>query len=332
MELLRIVAMFLILVLHSNFFTIGEPSANDIIQEPIVSTTRVLVKALSIIGVNVFVLLSGWYGIKFKFNRLLGLFFQILFFNAIGIGVAIFYSKPINCLGALGLDNTYWFINAYLLLYILSPALNLFCESCDKNQFEVLLIAFFVFQTLYGWYPCDTPWIYGGSSTISFIGLYMLAKYLRRFEPIILRWSWWRHIVVYLVMALSMSIIVSFQIKYSINPINRIFYYTSPFLIIASTAFVLLFSKIQIKSKLINWIAASSLAVYLFHMNTYIMPFFKGLLISVFTSTSYWNFLIISIGICLAFYIVATLFDKFRILLWNEINTYIVKLETYITK
>ena len=79
MELLRIVAMFLILVLHSNFFTIGEPSANDIIQEPIVSTTRVLVKALSIIGVNVFVLLSGWYGIKFKFNRLLGLFFKFYF-------------------------------------------------------------------------------------------------------------------------------------------------------------------------------------------------------------------------------------------------------------
>ena len=81
MELLRIVAMFLILMLHSNFFTIGEPSSNDMKYDTLVSLIRVFIKALSIIGVNVFVILSGWYGIRFKLDRLLGLFFR--FFSLI---------------------------------------------------------------------------------------------------------------------------------------------------------------------------------------------------------------------------------------------------------
>ena len=65
-ELLRIIAMVMILGLHVNFLAIGQPSTQEIVSSPIQSFIRLFAEYACIVGVNVFVLISGWFGIHYK--------------------------------------------------------------------------------------------------------------------------------------------------------------------------------------------------------------------------------------------------------------------------
>ena len=71
MELLRIVAMVLVLVVHACDASFGAPAKMQIAETPLISTVKLFMESIVIVCVNLFVLLSGWYGIKAKKNSLL---------------------------------------------------------------------------------------------------------------------------------------------------------------------------------------------------------------------------------------------------------------------
>lgn len=67
MELLRLVNMCMIVFLHLDIFLLKEPQFFNFDSA---SYYRILFnKSLTIISVNVFIMLSGWYGIKMKWER-----------------------------------------------------------------------------------------------------------------------------------------------------------------------------------------------------------------------------------------------------------------------
>ena len=82
-ELLRIIAMVMILGLHVNYLAIGKPSSQDIATSPLQSFLRMFAEYVCIVGVNVFVLISGWFGINYKLKGLCNFLFQSLFFSLI---------------------------------------------------------------------------------------------------------------------------------------------------------------------------------------------------------------------------------------------------------
>ena len=183
-ELLRIVAMFLVLIVHADYFSLGAPSYQDCVNSPIQSLFRIAVESVSIICVNVFVLISGWFGIHFKWNALANFLFQVFFFGVvIYLFSILFLSVPINLKGAAAcvqITTWNWFVKAYICLYLLSPVLNAFCDNANHKTFVSVLVSFFVFQTIYGW-TGSAKFMLQGYSTISFCGLYLLAQYVKRF-------------------------------------------------------------------------------------------------------------------------------------------------------
>jgi surface polysaccharide O-acyltransferase-like enzyme len=58
-ELLRIVAMILVMVVHASFLAIGVPQTIDAISLPIPTYYSFFVEAVSVVCVNVFILISG---------------------------------------------------------------------------------------------------------------------------------------------------------------------------------------------------------------------------------------------------------------------------------
>lgn len=58
-EGLRIIAMFMILMLHVNNFSIGEPTTAEAVDAPIPTLARCVFESISLISVNLFVLISG---------------------------------------------------------------------------------------------------------------------------------------------------------------------------------------------------------------------------------------------------------------------------------
>ena len=79
-ELLRIVAMLFVLIVHSDFVALGTPSTNDCMESGIASFTRIFLETLSYVCVNVFVLISGWFGIKPSKKGFCNFIFQCFFF------------------------------------------------------------------------------------------------------------------------------------------------------------------------------------------------------------------------------------------------------------
>ena len=59
-ELLRILAMFLVIVIHADFLSTGLPSPEEYYADWLPVTTKVLFESISIVCVNVFILISGW--------------------------------------------------------------------------------------------------------------------------------------------------------------------------------------------------------------------------------------------------------------------------------
>lgn len=80
-ELLRILAMLLILVLHANFLAFRFPTNEAIHSQPLTSLGQVWSEALAIVGVNVFILISGYFGIKARVKGIVSLLFQAFFYT-----------------------------------------------------------------------------------------------------------------------------------------------------------------------------------------------------------------------------------------------------------
>lgn len=181
-ELLRIVAMFMVLAVHADFWALGAPSAEDFSANPANAWLRTVLESVTIVCVNVFVLISGWFGIRFSMRGLTNFVFQCVYFLfgiyiiMLAFGLVTLSIKGIA--GCLCLTSSNWFIRAYAALYILSPVLNSFVDKASKRQFAVVLALFFLFQTIWGWSGA-AAFVVNGYSAFSFIGLYLLARYTR---------------------------------------------------------------------------------------------------------------------------------------------------------
>jgi surface polysaccharide O-acyltransferase-like enzyme len=79
-ELLRILAMFLVIVIHADFLSTGLPSPENYYADWLPVTTKVLFESISIVCVNVFILISGWFGIRSSVKSFSQFAFQCLFF------------------------------------------------------------------------------------------------------------------------------------------------------------------------------------------------------------------------------------------------------------
>lgn len=328
MELLRIVTMILVMIVHANFLSIQEPNTFECISSPLTSYIRYFIQGISIISVNVFVLLTGWYGVNFKINNINKIYFQGIFFTIL-VYITFYY---------IGIDydlhladyiyelklNQYWFLVAYLILYILSPVLNIFCKYVPRSQFKTIILIFFVLQTIYGWFIGDEKWYENGYSPISFIGLYLLARYMRLYPNSFTTLSKNKDIIIYFLIVSIVSIISYFNKRLDVISSDTInmYAYTNPLVIIASTYFLLYFSKLSIQqNSLINWIASSAFAVYLLHCHTLILHkiycqtirtyYQQETVLLFFGKTILFIFLI---------FLISILLDKIRIYIWDIIT------------
>jgi len=181
MELLRILAMFLVLAVHANFYALGTTDAASVEANPVASATRVVLRITSCMCVNIFILISGWFSIKPSIKGFCRFVFQCLYFT-IGI-YAVMLLLDKSSLNLLNISRCFfftsydWFVKAYIGLYIIAPALNAFTEKATKSQLQWFLVAFYLFQTVYSFRGSAT-FIASGYSTFSFIGLYMIGRYL----------------------------------------------------------------------------------------------------------------------------------------------------------
>lgn len=320
-ELLRIIAMFLVLVVHCDFWAIGEPTIVEYSVSPLNAWIRTIIESLSIVCVNIFILISGWFGIKYSLKGFGNFIFQCLYF-IVGIYVVmiIIGENTISLKGiasCLCLSSANWFIMAYVGLYVCAPILNTFLEKSNKKQVAYFLLGFYLFQTIWGWSGA-ARYIEGGYSTFSFIGLYVIARFMRIHYSQVKKN---KCILLYLLCVLINSILYFLSLKYY-GQNMYLFLYVNPLVVIGSISLFIWFTKIHIKNnKCLNWCAKSAFAVYLLHCNPNISErYFKPICEYLYSNFQGLRCLILLCCFLILVFIISIIFDQPRIILWKYLS------------
>lgn len=323
-ELLRIISMLLVLMVHADFFSLGIPSHDLMLASPGQFTFRVLVEFLSILCVDIFVVISGWFSIRLSVRGCCNYLWQCLYFSAgiyaVMLLCGIVSLSPGGILGIFYLDKGVWFVKAYLALMILAPVLNAFVDRASRKQMETVLIAFFIFQTIFS-FRGAAEFIQAGYSTFSFIGLYLLARYMRIYRHNIPT----PHLVgIFIGSVLANAAVFSADVYFRTDFATGIcMNYANPLIIIGAMSITILFSRLDLgTNKVINYISGSCFAVYLLHCSSWLfVPVYCATVARIYAS-SHGIFCVAYIALfILSVFVLAVLLDQPRRLLWHFITS-----------
>ncbi len=317
-ELLRIIAMAMVLAVHI-FYSL--PIYNSLPADTplLTSLANLVTHETNIVCVNIFVLISGWFGIKFSYKGLANFIFQVLFFS-IGLTLPFFINgdldiSQINILSSFALyNNSDWFVWAYLLLYALAPVLNSFIKNTDKKTFRRTILLYFTLQTIIAVFT-RVDFFKGGYHFAPFIGLYLLAGYMKQY-PLNIKNKYIYFAIYVACVIINCGFIFS---RININLSSFVNTYLNPLNIIGPMALVIFFSKLNIKSKAVNWVASSCFAVFLTHMHFCIFPYYRQGCEYFIEKYSGPEFIAAMTLYSAVIYIISVLLDKPRIVLFNAI-------------
>ena len=272
-ELCRIVSIVLVMLVHTTFQSIGY---GETYQDFGVS----LLAAFTIIGVNVFVLITGYFSATPKWLSISNLIFICFFWFLIGLLCKYCCRQDIGYEPFFFITRSNWFIPAYIGLLFMAPVLNAFCDSANQSTLKKVVIALIFIEVWFDLLP-PSPTIelgsQGGHSVFSFAILYLLAHYIRLYDVP----SWFRKhsLVIYILLSVFIALVSYKCYSLGHDYIPEILYqYSCPFVIISSVAFFITFQKLKVSdSKVINHVAKSTLAVLLGHtaISFLYMPHFK---------------------------------------------------------
>lgn len=320
-ELLRIVAMFLVLIVHADFSSIGEPTINEFDPNPVSSTLRVFFESISIVCVNVFILISGWFGIKQSLKSFGNFLFQCFFFFGGTYFLLLIIGRVslslTDLIGCLGFNN--WFVMSYLGLFILAPILNSFLDQCNKKQLGTIILTFYAFQSICGW-PGFVRYFDMGYSAISFVGLYLIGRYLKMSNessthtfPQLLNWMGFG------ICSICLTGLYIIQVYSGVK--LGVFSYINPLVVISSIFLFRLFSGLKLGyNYILNFIARSVFSVFLLNTQTYLFEHvFKSTVKDIYYNYDGFVCLLMLFSYIIGFFIAAILLDQPRKWLWKAL-------------
>ncbi|MBQ9232300.1 MAG: acyltransferase family protein [Prevotella sp.] len=321
---MRIVSMIFVLITHASYLTLDPPSQADISTSLFDSLMRSLCESFTKVCVNAFILISGWYGISGKIGRFLELVFQALFISisiyivlrVLGLTPAMGVSEWLRIL--LFKHKGYWFVRAYIVLYLFAPVLNTFVENTERKLFRIFIVCFYIVQTIYGFYNYG-GWYAGGYSPLSFMGLYLLSRYMRLYPNRYTQYNKSIDILIYIVISVFTAV-CSLALTYLTGKGGTVlFLYASPLMVLSSVYFFLFFTKLSFYSRFVNWVAASCFAVYLVHTLPFIYhPYYADIVRHWFDVETRYFFVLNTSKLIVLYFVLSVLFDKIRVCAWRN--------------
>lgn len=248
-----------------------------------VSLNRLWIQLIQLggkIGVNVFVLISGYFLVTSKHLRpekILKLWIQIFFYSFIIVALFLIAGKESFSAKSFIKNffpitfNQYWFASAYFVLFLLYPYINILLTTLKKSEYRKMLILLCVMWSVF---PTFTKSQWQSNNLLWFVFLYSTAGYIRlHVAPESINSS---KCIFYTLLLASLTFLSSviFDVagtRYASLAKYATHFYSMnklPIFIISITVF-LYFLKLKIKhSPFINHLAATAFGIYLIHDNS----------------------------------------------------------------
>lgn len=227
----------------------------------------IIVDSFAIIGVNLFLLISGYFKIRLSWKSFLNLVFICMFCKVVHLCTDTFVLgishplyewilKPIFVISRSG----GWFVQVYFMLMFISPLLNKAIDNLSEKEWKLSLALLSFISFYLGWILHNYNDA-AGYTLMNFVFIYVIGAAIRHYN-LSMRVKTWQ-----MLFAIILGVVVTFvgsKFVAAHENLKLVFTaYNSPFVILTACAVFCIFSKIKLQNKWINKVAVSMLTVYL---------------------------------------------------------------------
>ena len=176
LELLRILCIWGILCMHlSGTYTLST-------NLPTLVTLNVI-NSLFNICVTCFVLISGYFSITLKWDKLFSLWCIVIFYSLADAAISYSIGTPLTLTELFksvfpSITGKYWFFTTYMLLAILSPYINKIPQILPQKQFKnllLLLVAIFYLLPTFFYFEIIKD---NGKGPVCMLIVYLIGRYI----------------------------------------------------------------------------------------------------------------------------------------------------------
>lgn len=223
------------------------------------------VNSLFNICVSIFILISGYFGITRRIDKMFSLWCIVIFYSILGAAVPILLGNPPELTSLFKslfptVTGKYWYFTTYLILWLFSPYLNRISEALTQRHFKILLLllvlVFYVFPTFFYFEIIKD----NGKGPVNMLIVYLIGRYLNKYPVHPAAWK--------KVCCFSLSITAAFALNFTTSllrgrafaPFARD---NSLFMLCGAVCCFLCFKEKAIHSAFINLISKNIFAVYI---------------------------------------------------------------------
>ena len=318
-ELLRIIAMAMIVMVHFNGIAVEKflPLTNCNFSDV---WGAELLESFAIVGVNLFVLISGYFGIRLTAKgvaKYVGwvLWYSVLLYLAVCCIYPELFQPKYTEYAVNGITHSsQWFVTSYFILMALSPAINAVLARTTFRQHLAIAAVLTVVNCVGGWW-FEMVFNQTGYTVHHMVFIYWLGHVLR--ECMQRRQQLpWRTIAIVVYAASLLGVMAMMQsMRYF-----KVIAYNNPVIVLESLALFTVFATLHFQNRAVNWIASSAFAVYLIHMHFSVYPhLLRPLLSDIYDTCGGTHYALISAALGLAIYATCILVDKPRAWLFDRL-------------
>ncbi len=287
------------------------------------------------VAVNCYALISGYVGIrsKFKLTNIVMLWLQVAFYSFI-ISLLFYVFKPgsvtaeqlfRSLLPLTSPRKLYWYFSSYTVMFFFIPAYNAMINNLSKRQAgasvgAILLLTGVVYPLFkagfFGTPPTDVFGLANGYSPLWLSVLYLVGAYFSKHK---LLHSIPRSILALIYFAsITLTFITYLFGKSGGAAVSYIF----PTIVISSIALLLLFANLKLgwAKRIISFFTPMTFGVYLIHENPLVKEVFILDKTKPLTDNSPLTSIPILLGSILTVYLVCSLIDYLRLLLFKVLR------------
>lgn len=318
-ELLRLVAMYMIVLIHANMYLSRFCTG---------STFRVcngIVNGICNIGVSCFILISGYYGVRFTIGKFVKMECMMITYSLLET-VMLYFMMPEQLEGAALLEQLaksclpfitrkYWFYSCYVCLMFFSGYLQKMIEYLKKEEFQklllLMLVLFSLFPTLFYFELIPD----NGKGLVQMIMVYLMGRYIRLYRDVKFpKKAWLLFIALWIANGISHELPIQIGGNYhhlcKDNSITN--------LAMAVILFYM-FKEIKIQSSFINKAAGYVFAVFALNNSFVAIAMDKLKVYGIQSPGGVWGFLML-LAVVFAILVLCLLIGAFRELLLGRVD------------
>ncbi len=295
LEMLRIIAIMMIVMMHGAGCLLG----TLFLPNRMILT---FINAFGNMGVTTFILISGYFGIRFRWSRLwvlwaIALFYSLMifFFDVLILGDVFSWQGLYHSLTPVT-SQRWWFLTCYVVVFCLAPFLNRAVTDLTKRQMEILLaiMAFFFIISptiLRNTLTNDME----GKGLPNLITAYLIGQYIARYNihSSFIRYSG-RIVIIAVMLVFSASFMAG-----CIEPRATILFCkdNNLLIVIGAVSMFCWFRKLVFHSETVNYLAGFVFPLYL--INLTVFRCFQNMLMVRSGQMEFWKVYLMAIGVAL---------------------------------